>query len=769
MDQLTTQPPSADQGAKAKPSGYISGAYDDDPWLALAQDAFSFSTNYFDSNYRKRVEDSLKAFANQHPNDSKYNSSLFDKRSKVFRPKTRSVIRKNEAAAAAAFFSNMDVLDVVATNEGDQKQVASAQCMKQLLQYRLTKSIPWFKVCIGGLQDAQKTGVCIAWYRWDYEEIGTEEPGIPGEELQPKVKVDQPVIDLVPIENFRFDPATPWDDVVGKSPYLIHLIPMFAGDVRSMMTKTDPKTGALKWVKLSERHLTAAAQVGSSSTRIIRERSGQDPTDGARGRISDYEVVWVQRHIHRKDGEDWLFWTLADVALLSKPVKISKALLHGQRDYVMGSAIIETHTTMPSSVAELGKGLQDETNEVANQRLDNVKMVLNKKWFVKRGKNVDISGLMRNVPGAAIMMDDPESDIKEVSFPDVTASAYQEQDRINADFDDLLGNFSAGSVMTNRSLNETAAGMAMLTTPATVLTQYLLWTYVKTFVEPLLQGMVKLEQAYETDMNILAISGEKAQLLQKFGIDRVTDDLLQHDVTCTVNVGMGATDPQSKLQRFIAGVSSYANIVKMMVPGLNTNEIGKEIFAHSGYQDGKRFMTNDDPQKLQMQQQILQMQMAMRKQEIEKNNKHEANITKLMTVRATNESRERIAQMQHQKSGRDIEHGQVIEAHKARMEHERKSHEIALNHDLKMKQFAAELIHKIEQANAQHKMALVESERRHAMVTEGSKEKPEAKNAEPVVVKLEAPKPRGKIIKITKDKDGNMIGQVTYEPERKEA
>ena len=626
MDPLHTQPPSADQGAKGKPSGYASGPYDDDPWLARAQDAFEFSTSYFDNNYRKRVEDSLRMFNNQHPNDSKYNSSLFDKRSKVFRPKTRSVIRKNEAAAAAAFFSNLDVVNIEATNQSDPKQVASARVLKELLQFRLTKSINWFKVCIGALQDAQKSGLCIAWYHWDYEEDGVEESEDPNEEANPRVKVDQPVVDLVPIENFRFDPATPWDDVVNKSPYLIHMMPMFAGDVRAMTTRKDPKTGAEKWMRVSERHLTAAAEIGSSSTRIIRERSGQDPTDGARGRVSDYEIVWVQRHIHRKDGEDWIFWTLSDVAMLSKPQKLKDALLHGQRDYVMGSSILETHTTMPASIPELGKGLQDETNEVANQRLDNVKMVLNKKWFVKRGKNVDVMGLMKNVPGAAIMVDDPEGDIKEVSFPDVTGSAYQEQDRINADFDDLLGNFSSGSVMTNRAMNETATGMAMLTTPATVLTQYLLWTYVKTFVEPLLQGVVKMEQAYETDQNILAISGERAQLLQKYGIDRVTDELLQHEVTCTVNVGMGATDPQTKLQRFIGGVMAYANIVNLKVPGLNTNEIGKEIFSHTGYQDGKRFMLNDDPEKLQLQQQIMQMQMFLRKQEIEKNNRHEANV-----------------------------------------------------------------------------------------------------------------------------------------------
>jgi hypothetical protein len=35
-----------------------------------------------------------------------------------------------------------------------------------------------------------------------------------------------------------------------------------------------------------------------------------------------------------------------------------------------------------------------ETNEIGNQRLDNVKFVLNKRWLIRRGANIDVESLL---------------------------------------------------------------------------------------------------------------------------------------------------------------------------------------------------------------------------------------------------------------------------------------------------------------------------------------------------------------------------------------
>ena len=74
--------------------------------------------------------------------------------------------------------------------------------------------------------------------------------------------------------------------------------------------------------------------------------------------------------------------------------------------------------------AILVKPLQEEANDLQNQRMDNVKLVLNKRWFAKRGKNVDLPALVRNVPGRVVLMDDPAADVVENNWPDVTSSSF---------------------------------------------------------------------------------------------------------------------------------------------------------------------------------------------------------------------------------------------------------------------------------------------------------------------------------------------------------
>jgi len=604
-------------------------------WLQRAQRAFHSSTTYVDANFRKPWEDSIRAFNNQHSTDSKYNSPAYDKRSRLFRPKTRTIIRKNEAAAAAAFFSSMDVTSILPIDPNNQAEIASASIMKELLQYRLTKTIPWYQLVLGGLQDAQTTGVACAHIYWTYEErnpenITTQEEevseeypaqsGLPQGAMQatekgelteevdtpdvvvqnePEVMKDQPSIDLIPIENIRIDPGANWTDPINSSPYVIHLIPMYAQDVKEKM-----KSG--EWNYMSGSQLMAATEITPDSTRIARNKNKEDPYAADARDVAEYEIVWVQRHIHKHNAEDWEFYTLGDIAMLTDATPLKESVFTGKRPYVMGCCNIETHKVMPSSIPQLSKGLQEETNEVANQRIDNVKFVLNKKWFVKRGKEADVQGLLRNVPGGVVMLDDPEGDVKEINWPDVTASSFQEHSALSMEMDELLGNFNPASLMIAGAANSPAKNMAMLSNSQGTLTEYLLRTYVETFVQPVLRMLMLLEQKYETDQTVLAVAGKRAQLFQRFGIDQITDDLLENELTLNVNVGMGATDPAAKLNKFIAGITAYTAIMSRPVPGLNVQEVGKEIFGHLGYADGTRFTTNDNPAVLQLQQQLQQ-------------------------------------------------------------------------------------------------------------------------------------------------------------------
>lgn len=608
------QPPTAQT---AEPSSADEGHAE---WLSLARSSYRASTSYMDSSYRKTFEDGIRAFNNQHPSDSKYNAPAYEKRSRLYRPKIRAVIRKNEAAAAAAFFSNMDVVSVSAGDQTDKTQIASAEINKELVQYRLTRTIPWFQLVLGGLQDAQTVGAAIAHVYWDTSAR------------------DRPQIELLPIENCRFDPSANWIDPVNTSPYWIHCIPMYGMDVQARMDEGE-------WIP---RTISMAQASDMDSTRAARNKDREDPNADSVRAVKDYDIVWVQRHIHRKPDGDWEFYTLGEHAILSEPKKLEESVFHGRRPYVMGCCILETHKVIPAGVPQLGRGLEDETNEIANQRIDNVKFALNKKWFAKRGVDVDLAGLVRNVPGGVVMMNDPINDVREITWPDVTGSAYQEQQSINLDMDELLGNFNPAALMTSGAGNAPARNMAMLNQSNGTLVEYLIRTYVETFIQPILRQLILLEQHYESDTVILGLCAKKAQLYQRFGIDQVTDELLNQEVTLSVNVGMGATDPTQKLQKFLAAFTAYSNALKNPTPGVNMVEVGKEIFGHLGYSDGSRFFTVDDPQVAQLQGQLQQAMQLVQQLQQKLQEKNTAHAVGLQKTRETNQTKLQVAALQEQ-------------------------------------------------------------------------------------------------------------------------
>lgn len=626
IERHVEQGPSADGE-----QGDIMPTPDDDRWLKMARDAYTQSTDWFDVSLRPTTEKAMAHFGNRHPPGSKYHSDSYKFRSKSFRPKTRATIRRNEAAAAVAFFSTEDMVNVTAENSDDKNQVMSAIILSELLNYRLDDDIPWFQTVIGAYQDTLNVGVCISHQDWDYEEQAKVYPimdhmGSPmldsiGDQMTQtlvQTLMDKPRVKLVAIENFRISPASDWTNPIATTPYIVELIPMFIGDVREKMV-------AGEWVDYDNGTIQAAAQTQYDSVRAARDGTKRADPQDMNHATTDFDTVWVHRNIVRDAGEDWIFYTLGTNQRLTEPKRLTEAYRHlarGERPYVMGNCLIEAHKAYAAGLNELTFGLQEDANEVNNQRRDNVRLAMNKRYFARRGANIDYKSLTRNVPGSVTLVDDINSDIRWDSPADVTGSSYQEQDRVSLDYDELAGTFSPGSVQSNRKLGDTVGGMEMLSTDANVITEYQLRVFAETYVEPVLKQVVKMEQAYETDEKVLAIAGQKGKLLQKFGVDKVTDAMLAGMVTVRVNVGFGSTNPQKRIEKLTLGLGAIAQLLPQVMQGLDGAEVVTEVFGALGYKDGKRFFPKlgdeqQDPQIAQMQQMIQQLQQALQGKQME--------------------------------------------------------------------------------------------------------------------------------------------------------
>ena len=76
--------------------------------------------------------------------------------------------------------------------------------------------------------------------------------------------------------------------------------------------------------------------------------------------------------------------------------------------------------------------------------------------------------------------------------------------------DELLGNFNPAAIMMAGAANAPARNMSMLNQSNGTLVEYLIRTYVETFVQPVLRHLILLEQAYETDRVVLGLAAKNS-------------------------------------------------------------------------------------------------------------------------------------------------------------------------------------------------------------------------------------------------------------------
>lgn len=606
---------------------------DDREAVKIGNETFSSSTNWLNSGRRSAWNNSLRAFNSIHSMGSKYLSNDYRFRSTLYRPKTRAMVRRDEAATATSFFSNEDVVSITAADDDDPQQQASAEILKALVQYRLTKTIPWFLTIVGARQDAEVMGICVAKTGWEYQERfvrsekrpkmgddGMEQWDAGRREVMTErvnlfeVTKDEPFVDLLAPENFRFDPGCDWRNPVKSSPYLIELCPVY---VNEALAKMEAHHGSpAEWKRVAESALHGSNDLEDDVTRRSREPGRIPGKDHDAGKGRGFDICWTRVHTVRWRGQDWHYRTLSSSGeLLEPPKPLREVVLHGERPYAVGSVIVETHKTYPSSKVELTTDLQRAANQDWNSRFDSIMLSLQPRQFAREGAGVDQQDLRTFAPGKVVMVNAGKGEplTNTITWdrpPPVDAASFQEQDRINLDFDDLTGSFSNSSVRSSEVSEQSATGMHLMSGEASSMGEYELRVFAETFVEPVLRQLIKLEQAYETDPVILALAGKQAQLLQKFNIDEITDELLNHEVTTKVNVGIGASNPQLKLKNFATGAQIIGSIFgKDAAMGANFQEVSKEVFGMLGYKDGERFFQpNFDPRVAQMQQQMRQMQ-----------------------------------------------------------------------------------------------------------------------------------------------------------------
>lgn len=600
----------ADEGEGSTPfdkTVHVENLRNTDWLISKASSIYTESTTYLETNITDTWERNLAHFNSEHSDKSQKNP----KRSRLFRPKTRAMIKKSEAAMTVAAFSTQDYVQISAQDPTNEVQNISAAITKNIMQYRLDNRMPWFQTVIGAWQDTKNYGICITHNYWNFEldmeivpvfddegkPLRNEDGKLLGEQ-KPTILVDEMCCDNVPPENLRFDPMCDWRNPASSSPYLVYLHPMYASDVQKRMQVIDPKTGAAAWREYSLDQIVATARNNYDRTRQAREGDKRvNPAD--MGKDKENTTVWAHMNILRVNGKDYVYWTLGTELLLTQPIPLTQAYPHlrrGERPFTIGTATIETHRNYPAGDSQQMAGIQKEINTIANQRMDNVKLVLNKRYFVRRGGQVDLDALIRNTPGGGVMMNDTDRDVKTISTNDVTSSSYQEQDRLAMEADDLTGNFSQGSAQPNNNNAGSVGGLSLMHQDAGAVGDYGIRVFMETWMAPTLKQFVRMIHKFETDEVILALAAKQSSLWKKFSVSIVTDEILQQELVMKVDIGIGMTDPMRRVERLLFAIERTAQLPGM-AERLKSTKISDEIFGTLGYRDGARFYMSDEEMK----------------------------------------------------------------------------------------------------------------------------------------------------------------------------
>ncbi len=589
-------------------------------FLAMVREAETQATTYMNQINRRSWTQGYRAFNNKHFANSKYNSEDFSNRSKLFVPATRKAVRKDMAAVAASLFGSIDSVTVMPGNEADNDQRASAAVAQELVNYRTDRasnkaSMPWFHIAMGSRMTATITGFCISKQSWKLELRRTKTESVEDEETGEKRErdvwepdIDRPDCELFPPENYVIDPAANWTNPAQDAAYVFLKFPMRIDEIRRK--QRDPRR---PWKALSESLLRGSgggqSRFDMEAIRRARE-NGIDRLNDVEQNNKQFDIIWVYECFIRAAGEDWTFLSVGDKQLLTDPAPVREVYPEqfGERPLVMGYGSLEPFRIFPMSPVESWQPVQQEINDIRNLTLDAIKQNVTPVTKVVRGRQIDLEQLKRRSQGSSIMVTKPD-DVTWEKTPDISNAVITMKQFLDVDFDDLAGQANYGTVQNNNALGKTLGGLQLAAGAANAVQEFDIRVWIETWCEPVLAQIVRLEQYYESDPTVLGLCGERAKLFQKFGINQISDDLLEREVTLRVNIGLGAGDPQQRLGKFASALSIVTPICQTspdFMTGkkkVNIDAVFDEVFGGAGYRDGgKRFIQDGEPQQNPMQQ-----------------------------------------------------------------------------------------------------------------------------------------------------------------------
>jgi hypothetical protein len=345
-------------------------------------------------------------------------------RSNLFIPHTLANVETLKSKLVNAIFAERPFVStkVLGVGERDIAEDYSKR-MNNFLQYQFEQKMNIIPVVTTVILECLIAGVAVTRQNWKYRTKMVkrrEAQTIDGKPIRKTLEIvekevvthDHPEMVLVPYDMFFPDPtATDVDNAL----YTVEKEYM---DYAEMLDSGIYEVDKVKKLKNDKDH---------NNTDVHRqlEASGiKTATEEARRGIellhyctNDWHIVVANRRV--------------------VVMKEANPYFHMEKPYAKWEIYPMPNMWWGISTVEILYNLQMELNTHRNQRIDNVSFILNKMHKVKRGANISESDLVSR-PGGVVPVDELD-DIEEMTFQDVTASAYTEEAIIKKDMDTVIG------------------------------------------------------------------------------------------------------------------------------------------------------------------------------------------------------------------------------------------------------------------------------------------------------------------------------------------
>ena len=283
--------------------------------------------------------------------------------------------------------------------------------------------------------------------------------------------------------------------------------------------------------------------------------------------------------------------------------KISYPYFHGESSFVNIVFLPVLNELFGQGVPEIAERSQNELNDKRNQRLDNVNQVLQPiLTYVENAITPELLRLFTFQPGGRL----PVKDINGLRWercPDVTSSAYKEEDILRQDIEESTGGSKyLGPSADIKEMHKTVSGMALLQGQAGERLIPIIKLMEKMGLEKIVTRFHQLNQQFITREKVIRRIGDQGN---EYPIIRPEEIAGNYDFVASGS--LSAANKELQIKQLLEFVQIGSQI-QGMAERINYEEISNALAGLFGFEKNKFLLTDEQIQEKMLQMQAQQMQ-----------------------------------------------------------------------------------------------------------------------------------------------------------------